>query len=67
MKYWLWIALLATSLASWVLAQEPGQPAPEQAPATTESAGNNDVPVDAAYIPSEEISDDLSVSFPVDI
>ncbi|AFU98128.1 hypothetical protein [Simiduia agarivorans] len=65
MKHWLWITLLTTGLASWVLAQEPEQTTPEQ-PAV-ESEPVNTAPENAGYLPSEEISDDLSVSFPVDI
>ncbi len=45
--------------------ESPTADKPATAPATRPPATNNDSPFD--YRPSEEISEDLSVSFPVDI
>lgn len=67
MKRLLLIAITCASFATWVLAQDP-EPA-TAAPTTTapENAQESTAPADDGYLPSEEISDDLSVSFPVDI
>jgi hypothetical protein len=45
--------------------ESPTADKPATAPATRPPATNNDSPFD--YRPSEKISEDLSVSFPVDI
>lgn len=49
-------------LASWVFAQETATK-----PTPTPTANTTNQPSDGGYLPSEEISEDLSVSFPVDI
>ena len=61
-------------------AQEPAAPAPEAAPGTATQQAGDEEPLTAptaatkatgpspdTFKPSEEISEDLSVSFPVDI
>ena len=71
----LWLTLLLGSTALVAQETEPQEPAPkDKTPATAEPAAkpatpaptaNDDSPFD--YRSSEEISEDLSVSFPVDI
>ena len=64
------ITLLALGLTGLVLAQDEPVTAPESSAATTNTpaATPANAPADnGTYLPSEEISDDLSVSFPVDI
>lgn len=66
--FWLGIAVVFTP---WGLAQETPltPPAPTQTPppAQTDAAQSDENKNRQTYKPSEEISEDLSVSFPVDI
>lgn len=83
MKHYRWICFLLLAMAAtWTLAQEQSgtaaEPPPEQTPAGSgeatpeptpdpDQAATGDEPSPFDYRASEQISEDLSVSFPVDI
>jgi len=63
-------AFLTLTLAAAMWAQSEAQAQPEPAASTPEQApeaAKGEAEDDGEFVPSEEISEDLSVSFPVDI
>ena len=64
----LWLASLLLLLGSWAWAQssDDGNQS-NSSPETNTSAAQSSDEDDGGFTPTEEISEDLSVSFPIDI